>query len=83
MGKMLIEKGQWELDNPSKLSIPVLMFHGTADQLTSFAASESFAQNAGDKIKFVPYEGLFHETHNEPEKATVLAEMLQFCNSIL
>ena len=83
MGMILIDNGQWALDNASKLSTPVLMFHGTADQLTSFAASESFAQNAGDKIKFVPYEGLFNETHNEPDKATVLAEMLQFCNSIL
>lgn len=82
MGMVLIDNGQWALDNASKLDIPVLMFHGTDDQLTSHNASESFANNAGEKIKFVSYPGLFHETHNEPEKSSVFAEMLQFCNSI-
>lgn len=83
MGIEMIETGQWALDNASKLSIPTLIYHGSADKLTSFEASEEFAKKAGHLVTFVPFEGLYHETHNEPEKEEVFKVILAWCNSII
>jgi alpha-beta hydrolase superfamily lysophospholipase len=54
------------------LALPTLLFHGTEDKLTSFAASKEFMQKAGKNVQFIAYEGLYHECHNEPEKQQVL-----------
>jgi alpha-beta hydrolase superfamily lysophospholipase len=46
--------------------------HGTADRLTSHQASQEFAAKAPNcTLKL--WEGLYHETHNEPEKEEVIA----------
>jgi alpha-beta hydrolase superfamily lysophospholipase len=83
MGIELIEFGQEAINNASKLSLPTLIFHGTADQLTSFDASKQFVAKAGKNITFIPYEGLYHECHNEPEKELVLKNILDWCNKLI
>lgn len=64
------------------MPIPTLMVHGTEDKLIAQAASEAFAQRVAN-IEYKKYEGLFHETHNEPEKLTVLNDVLIWINSQL
>lgn len=83
MGIELIESGNSALNNAGKLSIPVLIYHGTEDKLTSFEASKSFAGKAGRWATFVPFEGLYHETHNEPQKEEVFKLIIRWCNSIV
>ncbi len=83
MGIELIEFGQEAVQNAAKLTLPTLLFHGTADQLTSFDESKKFASNAGKNVTFIEYKGLFHECHNEPEKAEVLQNMLKWCNNLI
>jgi len=83
MGIELIEFGQEAITNAAKLSLPTLIFHGTADQLTSFESTKQFVANAGKNITFIPYEGLYHECHNEPEKAVVLENILNWCNNLI
>lgn len=83
MGIELIEFGQEAIQNASKLSLPTLIFHGTADQLTSYESTQQFVANAGKNVTFIPYEGLFHECHNEPEKEKVLQNMLDWCNNLI
>lgn len=83
MGIELIENGEEAIANAAKLTLPTLIFHGTADQLTSYEATKKFVANAGKNVTFISYEGLFHECHNEPEKATVLENMLNWCNKIV
>ncbi len=83
MGIELIEFGEDAILNAAKLKIPTLMFHGTADQLTSFDATKQFVANAGNNVTFIKYDGLYHECHNEPEKATVLLDMVNWCNKLL
>lgn len=83
MGIELIEFGQEAITNAAKLSLPTLVFHGTADQLTSFESTKQFVANAGKNITFIPYEGLYHECHNEPEKAVVLENILNWCNNLI
>jgi acylglycerol lipase len=82
MGIELIEFGQEAVENAAKLSVPTLIFHGTADQLTSFDATKQFVANAGKNVTFIPYEGLYHECHNEPEKMLVLENILKWCNNL-
>lgn len=83
MGIELIEFGQEAVANASKLTLPTLLFHGTADQLTSFASSKQFAANAGKNLTFIEYPGLYHECHNEPEQETVLQNILKWTNNLL
>ncbi len=64
------------------MPIPTLMLHGTEDGLIEQTATEAFAQRVSN-IDYKKYEGLFHETHNEPEKLTVLNDILMWLNSKL
>lgn len=61
------ERGEWALQNASKLKIPTLLFHGTGDRLTSHKASAEFAQKAGSIAEFHAIEDGFHELHHEAE----------------
>jgi alpha-beta hydrolase superfamily lysophospholipase len=83
MGIELIEFGQQAIDNAAKLKLPTLLFHGTADKLTSFEASKEFVSNAGKNVTFIEYKGLYHEGHNEPEKALVLQNALDWVNNLI
>lgn len=83
MGIELIEYGEDALAHAKELTLPTLLFHGTADGLTSFEKSKAFAQKAGSNLKFIAYEGFYHETHNEPEKEMVLTNVLNWCNEQL
>jgi alpha-beta hydrolase superfamily lysophospholipase len=58
----------------SRLSVPTLVYHGEADGLVPTAASEPLAALPG--VIRRTYPGLRHETHNEPEGPTVIAEMI-------
>lgn len=83
MGIEMIETGQWAIDNADKLSIPVLLYHGTADRLTSHHGSELFAEKAGKLVTFISLEGLYHETHNEPEKREVFKKIIFWLNALV
>lgn len=67
------EAGLWAEAHAADWKLPLLAFHGTADRLTSFAATRDFCARIQGDVTFVPWEGLFHETHNEPEREQVLA----------
>jgi len=63
--------GLWALANSGKLTIPVLIQHGTGDNITSYKASKEFFKNAKEKGKDIEYKEwveLYHELHNEKEK---------------
>jgi acylglycerol lipase len=83
MGIELIETGQWAIDNADKLSILTLVYHGTADRLTSHHGSELFAEKAGKLVTFISLEGLYHETHNEPEKREVFKKIILWLNNLV
>lgn len=54
-----------------KINIPLLLLHGSADNITSCKASREFAMNAGEKTTFHEIEGGYHELHNDSENDTV------------
>jgi alpha-beta hydrolase superfamily lysophospholipase len=75
--------GLWALEHAADLKVPMLLMHGSADRLTSAKASEEFAQKAGALVTLRIWEGLFHEIHNELEKAEVLKVMVDWLNQHL
>lgn len=65
-----MEAANWLNNFEGEMPVPTLLAHGSADRLTSFSASEAFAGRVKN-VFWKPWPGLFHETHNEPEKREV------------
>lgn len=71
------DSGTWALENASMLNTPLLMYHGTADKLTSYEASKQFCENASGDVTFETLDGYYHESHNEaPEDRERLFKMI-------
>ncbi len=70
----MIKKGQWALRNAHKLSVSLLLMHGSADKITDPKASQEFSEKARCELEIWP--DLYHEMHNEPEKYKVLEYMV-------
>jgi acylglycerol lipase len=63
--------------------IPLLVMHGTADQLAYPRGSEEFTRLVPGNVTLKLWEGLFHETHNEPEQAEVLRFLIRWLDGQL
>jgi alpha-beta hydrolase superfamily lysophospholipase len=72
----MLQAGEWALAHAAEFPLPLLLAHGSADQLTSATASAEFAKKVPGHCTFKLWDGFYHETHNEPEKAEVLAFMI-------
>lgn len=66
-----------------ELTLPILVLHGTDDQLASVDGSralEAAAVNADVTAHY--YEGLYHEVFNEPEQDQVLSDLVGWVESV-
>lgn len=80
----MLEAGEWALAHAAQFPTPLLLVHGTKDILTSPQASEEFAAKVpAGRCTLKLWEGFYHETHNEPEKAEVLAYMVNWLHGKL
>jgi acylglycerol lipase len=60
-----------------RLTLPILLMHGTEDGLAPIAGSEMVERVAGsDDKRLIRYEGLYHEILNEPEQDRVMDDMV-------
>ncbi len=72
---------EYALEHASEIDVPLLIVHGTGDEITYARGSEQFiAQVPGDKTLNL-YDGYYHETHNEPESAQVLADTIAWLDA--
>ena len=63
----------------AQLSVPVLLVYCSADKIAFPRGSEEFARLAPQGlVRLKRFEGLYHEPHNEPEKAEVLKTYIQW-----
>jgi alpha-beta hydrolase superfamily lysophospholipase len=76
------EAGLWALEHAAEWSLPLFLSHGTADQITSFKASEEFSANAKN-TNFKSWPDMYHETHNEIGKQQVLQTMSEWIDKVL
>jgi alpha-beta hydrolase superfamily lysophospholipase len=72
LGTQMLRAGRWALAHADGLRVPTLLMHGTADSLTSPAASRLFARRAENLCQLRLWDGCFHELHWERERAAVL-----------
>ena len=78
----ICEKGSWVLNNPEKLSMPLLLMHGNADKITSHKASEEFAENSKEHTTLKIWDNLFHELHNEINRDEVFDYVLNWIEEL-
>lgn len=65
--------GQEVLRRAPEWSLPLLVYHGDADRITSHAASQRFAKAAGGgQVTWHSWPGGYHEMHHEPNQQEVL-----------
>ena len=81
LAEQMRAQGEWCLDHAAQTVLPTLLMHGTADPVTSCAATEDYARAAGRRATFVPWPGMLHETHNEIGKGQVLDRLVQFLDA--
>jgi alpha-beta hydrolase superfamily lysophospholipase len=82
-GSYMMDMGRYVLDHATEWSLPLYLAHGTADRICQFEGSAQFAARAGAMVTFHPWEGLYHETHNELNKDEVIQAMLDWINAQL
>jgi alpha-beta hydrolase superfamily lysophospholipase len=67
-----------------ELTLPIVVMHGTDDQLASIEGSEALAAAAVNaQVTTHFYDGLYHEIFNEPEQALVLADLVSWIDSVV
>jgi lysophospholipase len=60
-----------------RITLPILLQHGSADSLASPAGSQYLFDHAASADKTLKiYPGLFHEIYNEPEQDAVLNDLI-------
>ena len=82
LGLDIISSGIYALENSRNISVPMLVFHGEKDRLTSYNSSKELVDNSGSNVKFIGFEDAYHEIHNEPEKEELLKNIFDWINSI-
>lgn len=79
----MYQSGLWAFERAGDFPLPMLLMHGSADSITSPEASRQFAASAGDRVTLHIWDGLFHEIHNEAQKAEVFATMIAWLDARL
>ncbi len=66
-------------ERAAQFPVPLLLVYCSADQIAFPRGSEEFARLVPQgRVTLKRYEGLYHEPHNEPEKAEVLKDYVQW-----
>lgn len=72
-GRAALQAGEYVFAHAAELPIPILLAYCSNDMIAFPRGSEEFARLAPkDKVTLKRFDGLYHEPHNEPEKADVL-----------
>lgn len=81
--RIITESGEWAIQNAHRLKFPLLLLHGTSDNITSMEASREFSNKLQAEHTFETWEGLRHELHNEPSSENVLSHIVNWMDSLL
>ena len=81
LGKTAIKAIELCFAHAREFKPPLLIMHGADDKLTFPSGSEDFAKLASENNKDVTlklWDGLYHEIHNESQKAEVFKVMIEW-----
>lgn len=73
-----MKTGEWALNHAGDLNIPLLLFHGLKDKITSPDASRHFAKEAGEKVTFITFPDGYHELHHDQEKEALFDHIVDW-----
>jgi acylglycerol lipase len=81
-GTEILDAIQRVNERMEKMTLPFLVFHGTDDKLTDCEGSRELHARATSTDKTLHlYDGLYHETVNEPARDKVLADILSWLDA--
>jgi alpha-beta hydrolase superfamily lysophospholipase len=79
LGAFLQDAPAYVLEHADMWQLPLYLAHGTSDSIAKVAGSDVLAERVKTQdFTYQRWEGLYHETHNEPEKDVVIASMLDW-----
>lgn len=82
-GTAMLDTGRWLSEYTGKTDLPILIMHGTDDQLTSPEASQAFTGRVKGDLTYVAWQDAYHELHHEPNKAEILEVARKWCDEHL
>lgn len=71
-----LERGRLAKRSIYKINAPLLVMHGSGDQITSCNATRDFICNASYKTTFVEWKGGYHELHNDIDRDKVFIQLM-------
>lgn len=80
MGKEAIKSVEYIYNHADRISVPLLLLHGTGDRICYQSGSVDLSKLISGDCTLKLWDGFYHELHNEPEKDQVfdfLAEWLK------
>ncbi|KAK9115839.1 hypothetical protein Sjap_014786 [Stephania japonica] len=81
-GAEILRMTSYLQQNLSRLTIPFMVLHGTADTVTDPEASKKLYEEASSNDKSIKlYEGYLHDLLFEPEWETIVKEIIYWLNS--
>lgn len=83
LGKFLYEGVLYVLEHAPEWTLPLYMAHGAKDQICPISGTQEFFAKLSGDVTLKVWDGLFHETHNEPEKEQVIATLLDWVEARL
>ena len=86
LGKSALQAIDLCFGRAKEFTPPLLIMHGSADKITDPNGSQDFAKLASENntdVTLKLWDGLYHEVHNEPEKAEVLRVMIEWLDKHL
>ncbi|GAB6154309.1 alpha/beta hydrolase [Desulfosporosinus burensis] len=76
------QAGFWAVENAAQFDLPLLLMHGGNDRITSADASLKLAAQIKKDCTLKIWPGLYHELHNEPEKAEIMGYLINWLDSL-
>jgi alpha-beta hydrolase superfamily lysophospholipase len=81
-GAEMVQSVQRVVAGLPRITVPVLVMHGTEDKLVPTAGSQLIEQTIGSPDKTLTlYDGLYHEIFNEPERERVLDDTVAWLDA--
>ncbi len=74
---------EWIWPHAHQFPYPLLLMHGTADELAFPSGSQEFATKVSQNCTLKLWEGLSHELHNEPEKEQVFEYLINWLKTTI
>jgi acylglycerol lipase len=82
LGIGFMQAGEYILNHASDFPpVPLLVMQGMDDRIVSAEANRQVASGVKGDVTFKPWDKLYHEIHNEPEKQMVLDFVISWINT--